>query len=107
MNSDHTVYDMYTSTDIIEAYRITATQLRLSSRNLAVEHGRWSRQPREERLCECGAIQDEQHMAAYCPSTRHVRASHQQTNFTLPALFGEVPVPQMIHLIHELFANFV
>ncbi|ELT92135.1 hypothetical protein CAPTEDRAFT_214995 [Capitella teleta] len=67
MNPDLTVHDMYTSTDTIKIYRITATRVQLSSHNLAVKRGHWSRQPREERLCECGAIQDEQHMAAYCP----------------------------------------
>jgi len=101
------VHDMYSDPETNEAHRLTATRLRLSSHNLAIERGRWSRQPREERLCDCGSIQDEVHVSAHCPSTQHIRDSRQQIDFKLPALFDHKPRPVMLSLVHELFSKFV
>ena len=42
---------------IPEYARIAITRLRLSSHRLRIETGRWSRLPKEERLCSCGMIQ--------------------------------------------------
>ena len=72
INPTLTVHDMYAATDIREAERITATRIRLSSHNLAIERGRWSRLPPENRLCQCGEIQDENHIAAVCPNYLYV-----------------------------------
>ena len=36
--------------------RLHATWLRLSSHKLVTERGRWSRIPRQDRLCPCGVI---------------------------------------------------
>ena len=107
MNPSLTVHDMYSRLDTIESHRLSATRLRLSSHNLAIERGRWSRQPRDERLCSCGAIQDEEHVSARCPRTQHVRANHQQIDFTLPALFNVTPVQDMLTVVHRLFSEFV
>ena len=43
------------------------------SHRLKIETGRWSRTPREERLCQCGDIQDEHHVLLACPCSQHVR----------------------------------
>jgi hypothetical protein len=43
--------------------RIAFTRLRLSSHNLRIETGRWSRIERERRLCTCGEIQTEEHVS--------------------------------------------
>jgi len=45
--------------------RVYATRLRLSSHKLAIETGRWSRIPREDRLCPCCVIQTEEHVIAH------------------------------------------
>ena len=49
------------------------TRLRLSSHRLRIETGRWSRIPRENRLCACGVIQDEAHAIQVCPNVGHIR----------------------------------
>lgn len=82
------VHDMYSSSDIFESKRLIFTRVRLSSHNLAIEKGRWQRQPREQRLCDCGAIQDELHVSAYCPNTSSVRANYPGIDFKLPDLFN-------------------
>jgi len=64
---------------IPEIYRISFTRLRLSSHRLRIETGRWSRLPRENRLCPCGAVQDERHVLENCPLTQQLRDSHYKT----------------------------
>ena len=65
---------MYGHSFIDERDRIMFTRLRLSSHNLNVEKGRWSRINREDRLCECGlAVQDESHILLDCPVTSDLR----------------------------------
>ena len=108
MNPLLTVHDMYLSLDAKETHRLTATRVRLSSHNLAIERGRWSRQPRDQRLCTCGAVQDEVHVSAYCQSTQHIRTSHQQiSDFTLPARFNVTPITVMLAVVHLLFNTLV
>ena len=53
--------------------RVCTTRLRLSSHSLAIETGRWSRIPRDKRLCSCGAVQTEEHVICFCPISQHVR----------------------------------
>jgi hypothetical protein len=63
MNSELNVHNMYNErcAYIPDSLRIAATRLRLSSHRLRIETGRWSRLPREERVCRCTAdvLQDE------------------------------------------------
>ena len=83
----HNVYSCKTST-IPEHHRLAFTQLRLSAHNLAIETGRWSRIPREERLCVCGQIQTENHILAVCEKTEHIRRSTTCIHyFNIPQLF--------------------
>ena len=70
------------SVTINEHDRIAASRLRLSSHSLAIETGRWSRVPRERRLCSCGEVQTEEHVVCHCPRTIHVRERHPNLNFT-------------------------
>ena len=64
-----------------EPYRITYTRLRLSSHHLKIETGRWSRVPREERLCPCGSVQDEIHVLLHCPLLENTRGDFTNINF--------------------------
>ena len=59
-----------------EHHRMYFTRMRLSSHRLKIETGRWSRLPRERRLCVCGAVQDEEHVLCHCPRTEHLRDSY-------------------------------
>jgi hypothetical protein len=61
---------------IPEYYRLYFTRMRLSSHRLRIETGRWSRLPRERRLCQCGGIQDEQHVLCNCVLTQSLRDSY-------------------------------
>ena len=76
INPNFDVHSVYFSKDcsfIPEAYRISFSRIRLSSHNLHIETGGWSRIPSDRRLCPCGPIQDEEHMLAQCQSTQHLR----------------------------------
>ena len=77
INPQLLVHQLYTANKYIEERkRIAFTRLRLSSHRLKVETGRWSRIERENRLCECGSIQDESHVLFHCRSTDAVREKY-------------------------------
>ena len=64
-----------------EHYRIAFTRMRLSSHHLKIETGRWSRIPRERRLCQCGSVQDEVHVILHCPLLHSIRERFPTLNF--------------------------
>ena len=53
LNPDLSICDVYKDNSVNELQRIKVSRLRLSSHNLAIEKGRWSRQERDRRLCPC------------------------------------------------------
>ena len=71
--SVHSVYSSRNSLLIPGVYRIYFSRLRLSSHRLRIETGRWSRIPRDRRLCPCGQIQDDEHVLAHCQITQHLQ----------------------------------
>ena len=62
----HPIYQ--NSKDPLDDYlRIAFTRFRTSSHRLKVETGRWSRLPRERRLCKCEmGVQTEEHALVEC-----------------------------------------
>ena len=78
-NPNGTVHPMYvrTAVSILDRNRACATRLRLSSHSLAIETGRWSRIPRDKRLCSCGAVQTEEHVICFRPVSQHVRSQSE------------------------------
>ena len=81
INPNLEVHKVYTATNYIEeSKRITFTRLRVSSHRLRIETGRWSRLEREDRLCVCGAIQDENHVLFRCTKTDAIRAKYAIDN---------------------------
>ncbi|ELU01271.1 hypothetical protein CAPTEDRAFT_202515 [Capitella teleta] len=66
INPDLTLHAMNTDRAVKEHERIAVVK----SHNLAMKKGRWTRRPREERLCQCGEIQDEIHIISRCTMTR-------------------------------------
>ena len=61
---------------------------RLSSHKLRIETGRWSRIPREERLCPClNGVQTEKHVLLHCEHTQDIRNKHMITQSELDMLF--------------------
>ena len=78
INPTSTVHSVYSHTVlgyefIPEVYKISFSQMRLSSRRLRNEVGCGSRLPREARSCPCGQIQDVCHVLRDCPLTQPVR----------------------------------
>ena len=80
INPSFSVHSMYNSTDkyIADYRRTEMTRFRVGSHRLRVETGRWSRLPREERICSCGVggVQDEEHVVFHCENTRDLREKY-------------------------------
>ena len=86
INPTYTIHEVYSNTGNIPEYiRLAFTRLRLSSHRLRIETGRWSRLAREQRLCECGLVQDECHVMCDCPRTQVLRTSYDK-----PVIFPKV-----------------
>lgn len=76
-------HPLYTTPHTIaEHTRLCFTRLRCISHKLAVETGRWSRTPREERLCSCGQVQTEIHVLLQCPQVHFIKQKHNATDIT-------------------------
>ena len=71
-----------------EHARIATSRIRLSSHRLRIETGRWSRVSREDRLCNCGEVQTEEHVLLFCPLTQQLRDLHP--NVLMCTSFGEL-----------------
>ena len=107
MNPDLSVHSVYTDPTIPEHKRIAFSKVRLSSHNLEIEKGRWTRKSREERLCTCGAVQDEPHIAAHCPSTAAIRLQHPLMDFSMPELFSHHSNNELVSVMYKLFSSYV
>ena len=80
---------MYENTDVPEYHRIAFTRFRVCSHNLKIEMGRWSRIPRNQRLCTCeeNEVQTEQHALLTCPLTANIRRNNNITQNLLNDFF--------------------
>ena len=81
INPQFSVHGMYKSTDRYypDYRRVEVTRFRVGSHRLKVETGRWSRTPRELRVCSCGtgdAVQDEGHVVFDCDYTEDLRLKY-------------------------------
>ncbi len=92
INSDLSVHPMYQPNHYIcELHRIATTRPRFSSHRLRIETGRWSRIPREERLCSCGENnQTESHVLLQCPQTALLRLEHNNYYFIILSLHSSL-----------------
>ena len=106
INPSFAVHKMYTEPSIKEHERLTVTRFRLSSHNLAIERGRWSRTPCELRLCQCGGVQDEKHMIQECPNITPIRERNNELSYTLPDFFECEPLGSMVHVCHSIIKDF-
>jgi hypothetical protein len=107
MNPRLELHAMYCDPAIPEHERLAVTRLRLSSHNMAIERGRWTRTPREERLCHCGMVQDEPHVIGVCQDGAAIREAWPEMNFQLPDLFEETCVPDAVNACYQLIRTFV
>ena len=91
MNPDLDVHPVYAAS-VPEHERLSFTRLRVISHNLIIETARWSRVPREQRLCNCGVdVQTEEYFLRQCQVTAHLRGGRQ---ISIDELFG--PEPAML-----------
>ena len=81
-NPEQNIHGIYGDATVPESDRAAFTRLRLGSRFLKIETGRWVRIERQRRLCACGQIQTEQHILLNCPFTLTLRARYSQFSFT-------------------------
>ena len=82
----HPVYCQRSASPSQELHRQAFTRLRVSAHSLAIETGRWNRGgrgrlPVEQRLCECGEVQDEIHVVEVCPRTEDIRKEYGYTTY--------------------------
>ena len=85
LNTSLEVHKVYSDKEFIPDYlRIAFTRLRTMSHDLRIETGRWSRTPRELRVCRCSpiAVQSEVHVLIECPLSQQVRQKFDMLNFT-------------------------
>ena len=82
------------------------------SHNLKIETGRWSRVPREARVCICSTnvVQDECHVLLECPVSQHIRGMYNQLDFTsvdnlLKEKFYLLDLCKYIHEVMKLFSG--
>ena len=94
-----------------EGRRLQATSTRFSTYltlnpELDVHPGRWMRIPREQRLCTCSAvIQDETHVIVlHCERTEHLR---QRFNMNDMKDFFELDLYELCSLSHKILETFV
>ena len=76
---------VYSENVYIPDYMRTAfTRLRVMSHDLRIETGRWSRTPRELRVCNCDSqsVQSEIHVLIECPMSRSKRQKFRNLNYT-------------------------
>ena len=78
----HPVYR--TNTFIPDYLRVSFSRIRLISHALKIETGRWSRIPRERRVCQCDdtQLQTEAHVLISCALTHNIRLNYPMLNFT-------------------------
>ena len=80
---------MYERNSISEFKRLAVTRFRTSSLRLKIETGRWSRIPRERRLCNCGLaeVQDEKHVIETCHHLSELKLTFPNLDFRPEAFF--------------------
>ena len=89
-----------------EHHRIDFSRFRLSAHNLAIETGRWSRIPHEERVCECGSVQTEKHVVLECPVTRYIRGQSDISFTSMIDVFSCSDSNTLCHTISKIYSRY-
>ena len=97
-------HKVYKNDALPEFKRIEFTRFRLSSHNLKVETGRWSRTEQENRTCSCtaGGVQDETHVLFKCDLTANIRERHNIQGDSLEDLFDGTEDQSLCDIFYEL-----
>ena len=105
LNPQLDVHPVYTNSHAVpDSRRVALSRLRLSSHRLRVETGRWMRIPREERLCSCSpVIQDEAHVVLDCSLTERLR---EAGHFVSMSDFFQLDVGELCVLAYDILGIF-
>ena len=107
LNQSLEKHSVYETPSVPEYARIAFSRIRLSSHRLKVETGRWSRIPKENRLCECGKVQTEEHVLIDCPMTAQERNHYPQLNFSsVYHLMQSQPVTDLAMFCYKVLEMF-
>ena len=83
--------------------RIAFTRFRTSSHRLKIETGRWSRIPRERRMCQCGeGVQTEEHVLVGCVLTKGIREKYGETDICFNSFMNDKKSKAQLHMLHEI-----
>ena len=112
MNPSLSVHPVYrVRHNINEFHRLSFTRSRVSGHNLGIETGRWNRRgrgriPVEERLCECGSVQTEQHVIQDCPKSLQIRDTYHFD--CMEDLFSSTYSDEIVcKIIHDILKLYV
>ena len=110
MNSSLHVHGVYSDNAVqyVPDYmRQSFARLRLSAHRLRIETGRWTRTPREVRVCQCDLheIQDERHVMFVCPYSAHIRNEYGIANSDWEHLFA-YDVKLLCKIAHKILLKF-
>ena len=102
LNPQLELNEVYISTHVIPEFsRISFTRIRTSSHRLRIETGRWTRTPRELRLCPCGDIQSEEHVLLRCPMSQDLRSNFPSIqNYTSVVHLLNAGYPDIANICH-------
>jgi len=104
VNPDLNVHRIYTTKDYVQEWkRINFTRFRLGSHNLKIETGRWARIDREERLCECGEVQDELHVIVECRKSARIREKYNLQEDSLKDVMKHPAIVEIIYEVMKLY----
>lgn len=109
INPTLTVHHAYSqSMSVPEVDRVIFTRLRTSSHNLAIERGRWSRIPNENRLCSCGqSVQTEAHILLECGQNQYVRDENSELDYSsVSNYFDNQNVKKMCRTTRKLYEDY-
>ena len=109
INPSFDIHPVYFRRDMFipEKYRQSVTRLRVSSHDLRIETGRWSRIPRDRRTCPCGLIQDERHVLIDCPISEQLRNTYLDIDFDFPNILNQDSISsfKLVHEILEIYKS--
>jgi len=106
LNPSLSVHAMYTMVKdpVPEYMRIATSRMRLGSHRLKIETGRWSRIPRENRLCICNEekIQSEEHVLIDCKCSSNLRDRFHNLDFTSVETLMSCDTKQLCHYCFDI-----
>ena len=104
LNPELSKHEIYWAKDISEYKRISFSRFRTGSHRLKIETGRWSRIPRERRVCSCddGGVQDEPHLIVNCSHLSNLRIEFPNLVFSVEGFFNFSSGDQAAYLFKAL-----